>query len=259
MNWAASRLSSREELYKTGGIYMPKGKEWIVSGLGHLCVRNGLGLCVRLPYWCWLENCRLIKTTLLGEVVFNLGTWSWFAEVVWEQLTPFGAFHFFFSVQFSSVWSLSCVWLFASTWTVARQASLPSPTREVCPNSCPSSWLSNHLIFCCSLLLLPSIFPSIRVFSKSQFFAAGGQSTGSFNFSISPSNEYSELISFRIDWVDLLAVQGTQESYPTPQFKSISSSTLSFLYSPTLTLYMTTGKARAWLDRHLSASNVSAF
>ena len=78
---------------------MPKGKECIVSGLGHLRVRNSLGLCVRLPYWCWLENCGLIKTTFLGEVVFKLGTWSWFAEVVWEELTPFGAFCFFF--QFS--------------------------------------------------------------------------------------------------------------------------------------------------------------
>ena len=166
MNWAASRLSSREELYKTGGIYMPKGKEWIVSGLGHLCVRNGLGLCVRLPYWCWLENCRLIKTTLLGEVVFNLGTWSWFAEVVWEQLTPSGAFHFFFSVQFSSVWSLSCVWLFASPWTVAREASLPSPTCEVCSNSCPSSWLSNHLILCCPRLLCLQSFPASGSFPR---------------------------------------------------------------------------------------------
>ena len=213
MNWAASHLSRREELYKTGGIYMPKGKEWILSGLGHLCVRNGLGLCVRLPYWCWLENCRLIKTTLLGEVVFNLGTWSWFAEVVWEQLTPLGALCFFF--QFSSaVWSLSCVWLFASPWTVTRQASLPSPTHEVCSNSCPSSWLSNHLILCCPLLLLPSIFPCIRVFPKSQFFASGGQSIGSFNLSISPSNGYSELISFRMDWLDLLAVQVTVKSFP---------------------------------------------
>ena len=52
MNWAASHLSSGEELYKTGEIYMPKGKEWIVSGLGHLRVRNSLGLCVRLPHWC---------------------------------------------------------------------------------------------------------------------------------------------------------------------------------------------------------------
>ena len=74
-------------------------------------------------------------------------------------------------------------------------------------------------------------------FSMTQFFASGGQSIGSFSFSISPSNEYSGLISFRIDWLDLLAVQGTlnQEFSPTSQFKSISSSAFSFLYSPTLT------------------------
>ena len=96
---------------------------------------------------------------------------------------------FLFSVQFSSVWSLSCVWLFASPWTVARQASLPSTTREVCSNSCPSSWLSNHLIPCCPRLLLPSIFPSIRVFSKSQFFTSGGQSIGvSASASVLPMN-----------------------------------------------------------------------
>ena len=68
---------------------------------------------------------------------------------------------------------------------------------------------SNHLIFCCPLLLLPSIFPSIKVFSMSQFFPSGGQS---FSFSISPSNEYSGLISFRMEWLDLLAVQGTLKS-----------------------------------------------
>ena len=93
---------------------------------------------------------------------------------------------------------------------------------------------SNHLILCHPFLLLPSIFPASRSFPMSQFFASGGQSIG-FSFSISSSNDYSGLISFRIDWLDLLAVQGTLESSPTPQFKSINSSALSFLYSPTLT------------------------
>ena len=77
--------------------------------------------------------------------------------------------------------------------------------------------------------------PASGSFPMSQFFASGGPKYWSFNFRISPSNEYSGLISFRIDCLDLLAVQDSQESSPTPQFKSINSSVLSFLYSPTLT------------------------
>ena len=89
---------------------------------------------------------------------------------------------------------------------------------------------SNHLILCCPLLLLPSIFPSIRVFSNDSVLCIRWPKY--WIFSISPSNEYLGLTSFRIDWFDLLAVQGTsQESSPTPQFKSINSSTLSFLTS----------------------------
>ena len=84
------------------------------------------------------------------------------------------------------------------------------------------------------LLLLPSIFPSIKLFSNESVPHIRWIKYWSFSFSISPSNEYSWLISFRIDWLDLLAVQGTQEYSPTPQFKRINSSVLSFLYSPTL-------------------------
>ena len=93
---------------------------------------------------------------------------------------------------------------------------------------------SNHVILCHSLLLLPSICPSIRVFSKESVLLIRWPKYWSFSFTISPSNEYSGLISFRINWFDLLSVQG-QESSPTPQFKSINSSVLSFLYSQTLT------------------------
>ena len=111
------------------------------------------------------------------------------------------------SVQFScSVVSDS-----ATPWTAARQASLSIPNSWSLLKlmSIESVMPSNHLIFCRPFLLLPSIFPSIRVFSMSQFFPSGGQS---FSFSISPSNEYSGLISFRMDWLDLLAVQGTLKS-----------------------------------------------
>ena len=92
---------------------------------------------------------------------------------------------------------------------------------------------SNHLILC-RPLLSPSVFPSIRVFSNDSILLIRWPKY--WSFSISPSNEYSGLISFRIDWLDLLTVQGTLKSLlPTPQFKSINSSVLSFLYSQTLT------------------------
>ena len=95
---------------------------------------------------------------------------------------------------------------------------------------------SNHLILYCPLLLLPSIFPSKRVFSKGSTLGTRWPKDWSFSFSISPSSEYSRLISFRIDWFDLLAVQGTsQESSPTTQFNSINSWALNLLYGPTLT------------------------
>ena len=101
------------------------------------------------------------------------------------------------------------------------------------PMSIESVMPSNHLILCCPLLLPPSIFPSIRVFSNESVHHIRWAKY--WSFSISPSNEYSGLISFRMDWLDLLAVQGTLKSLPTPQFKSINSSALSFLHSPTLT------------------------
>ena len=96
---------------------------------------------------------------------------------------------------------------------------------------------SNHFILCRPLLLPPSIFPSIRVFSNESALHIRWPKywSWSFSFSIAPSNEYSGMISFMRDWLDLLAVQGTLKSSPTPQFKSITSSALGFLYSPTLT------------------------
>ena len=94
---------------------------------------------------------------------------------------------------------------------------------------------SNHLMLCCPLLLPPSIFPNIQIFSNESVLHNRWPKYWSFRFSITPSNEYSGLISSRMDWMDLLTIQGNQESSPTPQFKSINSSVLSFLYVPTLT------------------------
>ena len=105
---------------------------------------------------------------------------------------------------------------------------------------------SNHLILCHLLLLLSSIFPSIRVFSNESVLRIRWPKYWSFSFSISLSNEYSGLISFRMDWLDLLAVpMDSQKSPPTPGFKSIISLVLSCLYSPTLNFSMTTGKTIA--------------
>ena len=114
----------------------------------------------------------------------------------------------------SSVQSLSHVRLFATPWTAACQASLSITNSQSLfkLTSIESVRPSNHLILCHPLLLLPSIFPSIRVLSNESAHRIRWPKYWSFNFSISPSNEYSGLISFRMDWLDLLAVQGTLKS-----------------------------------------------
>ena len=123
-------------------------------------------------------------------------------------------------------------------WTAAHQASLSITSSWSLPKpmSIESVMPSNHLILCCPLLLLPSSFPSIRVFSSEAALHIRWPEYWSFSFNISPSNEHPGLISFRMDWLDLLTVQvSLQESPPTPQFKTINSLALSFLCSPTLT------------------------
>ena len=114
-------------------------------------------------------------------------------------------------LRFSSVWSLSRIQLFATQWTAARQASLSiTNSRSLLKlMSIESVIPSNHLILCHALLLLPSIFPSIKVFSNESALCIRWPKYWSFSFTISPSNEYSGLISFRMDWMDILAVQGT--------------------------------------------------
>ena len=122
------------------------------------------------------------------------------------------------TVQFSSVQSLSHVRLFATPWTAAHQAYLSITNSQSLPKlmSIESMMPSNQLIFR-RPLLLPSIFPSIRVFSNESALHIRWPKDWSFSFNISPSNEYSGLISFRMDWLDLIGVQGTQESSPIPQ------------------------------------------
>ena len=140
--------------------------------------------------------------------------------------------------QCSSVQLLSHVQLFATPWTAACQASLSityswSLIKLI---SIESVIPSNHLILCCPLLLLPLIFPSINIFSNESALRIRWPKYWSFSFNISPSNEYSGLISFRMHWFDLLAVLGTlKRLLQHHSSKSINSSALSLLHSPTLT------------------------
>ena len=121
-------------------------------------------------------------------------------------------------------------------WTEAHQASLSiTNSRSLLQlTSLELVMPSHHLILCHPLLLLPSVFLSMKVFSNESVHIKWPK-YWSFSFSISLSSEYSGLISFSTDQFDLLAAQGTQESFPTPQFKSINSSVLSFLYGSVLT------------------------
>ena len=119
-----------------------------------------------------------------------------------------------FRHQFSSVQSFSCVWLFATPWTTTCQASLSIINSQSLHKlmSIMSAMPSNHLILCHPLLPSPSIFPSIRIFSKESVLCIRWPKYWSFSFSISPSNEYPGLISFRMDQLDLLTVQETLKS-----------------------------------------------
>ena len=149
-----------------------------------------------------------------------------FSKVWWNS------YHFLLSVQ-----SLSCVQLFATPWIAAFQASLSvtSSQSSLRLTSTESVMPSSHLILGRPLLLLPLILPSIKVFSNESTLRMRWPKYWSFSFSISPSKEIPELIFFRMDWLDFLAVQGTLKSLLQHQLKSINSSALSLLHSPTLT------------------------
>ena len=154
--------------------------------------------------------------------------------------------------QFSSVELLSHVWLFAIPWTTARQASLSitnsrSPPK---PLSIESMMPSHHLILCCPFLLLPSIFPSIRVFSNESTLHIRWPKYWSFSLNINPSNEHSGLVFFRMDWLDLLAVQGTLNSLLQHHSSKASVLLCSAFFIVQLSHpYMTTGKTIALTRR----------
>ena len=165
----------------------------------------------------------------------NISSWTWLHK----------SFH-------NSVQLLSHVQLFVTPWTAAGQASL-SITKSwslLKLMSIKSVMLSNHLILCHPHLLLPLIFPNIRVFSSESVLRIRWSKYWSFSFSISPSNEYSGLISFRIDWLDLLAAQGTLKSLL--QHHSSKASILlhsAFFIVQLSHPYMTTGKTTALTKR----------
>ena len=151
-------------------------------------------------------------------------------------------------VQFSSVQSLSRVRLFATPWIAAHRASLSITNSRSPPKSMSieSVMPSNHLILCHPLFLLPSIFPSIMVFSNESVLHTRYPKYWIFSFNTSPSHEYSELISFRIDWFVLLTVQGTLKSLLQHHSSKVSIFQRSAFFIVQLSHpYMTTGKTKA--------------
>ena len=155
-------------------------------------------------------------------------------------------------VHFSSVQLLNCVWLFVTPWTAACQASLSiTNSRSLCKLMSIESVMPSNYPILCHLPLLPlSIFPNIRIFSNESVLLIKWPKYWGFSFSISPSNEYSGLVSFRLDWLDLLAVQGTVKSLLQHHSSKVSILWHSvFFIVQFLHLYMSTGKTIALIRR----------
>jgi len=175
--------------------------------------------CTPMVDACWcmakpIQYCKVKKLmTIKKKTITGL-------TLLWNQCNDYN------KNSVSSVHLLSHIWLFVTPWTAARQAplSITNSWSLLKLMSIKSVMPSNHLILCCPLLLLPSIFPSIRVFSNESPLHIRWPKYWSFSFNISPSNEHPGLISFRMDWLDLLAVQGTLKSLQHHSFKSINSS-----------------------------------
>ena len=199
-----------------------------------------LSLCLSYLHWvCWWGS-------LVAQKVKNLPamqeTWVW-------SLVKAGAKKLGMNfLKINSVQLLSRVWLFAAPWIVACQASLSITNSQSLPKlMCIKSVMpSSHLILCRPLLLLPPIPPSIRVFSNESALSMSWPKYWSFSFSISPSNEHPGLISFRMDWLDLLAIQGTLKSLIQHHSAKASILWSSAFFTVQLSYpYMTTGKTIA--------------
>ena len=168
-----------------------------------------------------------LEASLFKPLLFQLSIFEWMG------------------IQFNSVQSLSCVRLFATPWITARQASLSITNSRSLPklSSIKLVMPSNHLILCRPLLLLPPVPPSIRAFSNESTLHMRWPKYWSFSFSISPSNEHPGLISFRMEWLDLLAVQETLKSLLQHHSSKASILQHSAFFTVQLShLYMTTGK-----------------
>ena len=194
----------------------------------------------------------------------QIADWSWaqpwsaksspYADM-WARINDwisFKTFYFELLLNFSSVQSLSRVWLFVTSWITARQAFLSITNSWSLPKlmSIESMMPSSHLTLCHPLLLLPPIPPSIRVFSNESTLRMRWPKYWSFSFSISPFNEHPGLISFRMDWLDLLAVQGTLKSLLQHHSSKASILWRSAFFTVQLSHpYMTTGKTYTELIR----------
>ena len=195
------------------------------------------GLVLKLTLVFRFTNDHFIIGMLLSlRYYFGLPLFKDYSSFPKMMIIPFSSS--FPICPLSLVQSVSHVWLFATPWTAARQASLSITNSQSLLKriSIESVMSSNHLILCRPLFLPPSIFPSIWVFSKESVLRIRWPKYWSFSFSISPSNEYSGL-DFLLDWLVWFpcSPRASQESSPIPQLKSINSLVLSFLYSSTLT------------------------
>ena len=164
-------------------------------------------------------------------------------------------------MSISSVQSLSNAWLFATPWTAARQASLSITNSQSLPKLMSTELVmpSNQLILCRPLLLLPSIFHSIRVFSNESALCIRWPKYWSFSFNISPSNEHPGLISFRMDWLDLFAVQGTLKSLLQQHSSKASILCSAFFIVQLSHPHMTNGETIALTRRIFVNKVMSAF
>ena len=191
----------------------------------------------------WLKRILKLLRTILATA------WKWIQSQEKQDLEADGFLTFeHLDPEISSVQSLSHIQLFAIPWTATRQASLSITNSQSLPKpmSIESVMPSNHLILCCPLLLLPSIFPSIRVFSNESALSIRWLKYWNFSFNFSPSNKYPGLISFRMDWLDLLAVQGTLKSLLQHHNSKASILWRSAFFTVQLSHpYMTTGKTIA--------------
>ena len=209
---------------------------WIRTSLGHDWREEEAWLCSFLfggPHWC---------CTSIPDGYQHKSVLPYQGSVCgkYSQLARPAGF-----LQFSSVHLLSHVWLFATPWTAASQAflSITNSWSLSKPMSIVLAMPSNQLILCHPLLLLPPIFPSIRVFSNESDLRIRWPKYWSFSFNIRPSNEHPGLISFRMDWLDLLVVQGTLKSLLQHHSSKASVLQCSAFFIVQLShLYMTTGK-----------------